>query len=233
MFDFLQLRAIDHPWSFVSRSGVTIRVEDWWDATTLWAIYCAREYDVRKDDRVVVDLGANIGVFATYAASAAQQCRVHSYEPFPSTFIRLNENVHRNTLAHRVICYEEAVFASTGFAMMDSADRASVTRALSDAPLHSDSIAVRTIGLEEVLERCNTGHIDLLKIDIEGSEAAVLEAASDVALGRIGRICVEIHRAADQLPIYRRLESVGFTATRKRGHGEEQTVTFERPHRDA
>lgn len=58
-------------------------------------------------------------------------------------------------------------------------------------------IEVPTFGLEQMLDRCDWGTADLLKIDIEGSEYETLLAATPNTLSRIRRIAMEYHPRAD------------------------------------
>src|SRR5438093_401605 len=47
--------------------------------------YTPRPYRVQRGD-VVIDIGANVGVFALYAATRAADVNVYAYEPFPDSF---------------------------------------------------------------------------------------------------------------------------------------------------
>lgn len=77
------------------------------------------------------------------------------------------------------------------------------------------SYEVEALTLDELLRR--TGPVDLLKLDIEGAEYAVLEGASDKVLGCIPQIVVEFHhntverwRASDTARLRRRLQRMGY-----------------------
>src|SRR5947207_2252552 len=41
------------------------------DVITLWVVFCRQEYDVHHEDKLIIDVGANIGIFAVYAALKA------------------------------------------------------------------------------------------------------------------------------------------------------------------
>src|SRR5690242_4980783 len=69
-----------------------------WDARfTLNEIYLDHVYDVPGVDlgrcRTILDIGANVGLFALYAASVAPEAVIHSFEPEPATFERLTGNL--------------------------------------------------------------------------------------------------------------------------------------------
>ena len=56
--------------------------------------YNPTNYEIGADD-TVVDLGANIGIFTLYAATKTKK-RVYSFEPFPTNFDYLQQNIILN-----------------------------------------------------------------------------------------------------------------------------------------
>src|SRR5439155_24618010 len=70
--------------------------------------------------------------------------------------------------------------------------------------------------LEQVAADLGLSAIDVLKLDIEGSEVEVLDACSDEFLGRVGQIALELHdftgqvSPADVARVLGRLERLGF-----------------------
>ena len=71
----------------------------------VWAIFYQGIYTpyylpIEKND-VVVDIGANIGVFTVYAATKTQST-VYAIEPFPSNFVCLEQNIHINRLGNAI-----------------------------------------------------------------------------------------------------------------------------------
>jgi FkbM family methyltransferase len=74
-------------------------------------------------DDVLWDIGANVGVFALYAA-AARDVRVVAFEPSSANFFVLTRNVQLNGLSERITPYCLAVAERTelGTINLDSAD---------------------------------------------------------------------------------------------------------------
>lgn len=56
---------------------------------------------------------------------------------------------------------------------------------------------IKSITLEEIIEENNIEYIDILKIDIEGSEYDVLPNIDESTLSKIGQITVEFHDFID------------------------------------
>src|ERR1700677_3694105 len=82
---YLGLVRLRYPYILRLRLGETIRLEELTDLKAFWQIFLRKVYRVQAADRVILDLGANIGIFTLYAARCAPEARVFSLEPFPST----------------------------------------------------------------------------------------------------------------------------------------------------
>jgi FkbM family methyltransferase len=162
----------------------------------LQEIVVDRVYDqphvaVRSGD-IVVDIGAHVGAFALHAASLGASV-VHAYEPSPVNAEHLRRNVARNTAA-AVRLVEAAVGASEGTARL-GLGRYSVGNVLlgTVAEPTQRSVVVRTTTLAGIFAAHGLARIDYLKIDCEGSEGALLEAAGLELLRRVDRIALEYH----------------------------------------
>lgn len=89
--------------TYILRNGSQIRTEEGADTTTIAVVFIKRDYGRVEDDAIVIDIGANIGVFAVYAATTAVNTTVYAYEPMPSAFNLLLDNIARNRLEGRII----------------------------------------------------------------------------------------------------------------------------------
>jgi FkbM family methyltransferase len=173
---------IAHP---AERYGLLEAVQEIW----LERIYTDAFYRP-ADGEVIVDAGANIGLFAIYVARQNPRCRVVALEPFEENFKYLKANV-AEACPKNVICYEMALGASFGRGVM----QARGTRSLDHVLRVDASEANRTpvIPLSGVFDLTHTSEIDFLKVDIEGSERDVFAAATPGLLGRFKRIAMEYH----------------------------------------
>jgi FkbM family methyltransferase len=164
-------------------------------------------YEVRPGD-VVVDIGANIGSFAVYAAAARRAGRVIAFEPHPGNFSLLSRNVEENGLGQVVTCVNEAVSGSPGQVLLleDAGNFGGHSLAATGLASAETATAfkVRCGTLEETFERFGLTRIDYLKIDCEGAEYEILEATPESIFRRIGRVSMEYHRRPG-----RRVEELG------------------------
>jgi FkbM family methyltransferase len=125
---------------------------------------------LRKED-VFADIGANIGSY-TVLASGHIGAKTLSFEPVPSTFTHLQNNICINRIENLVTTYNIALGAKHGFIDFTSThDTTNHVAVENDINL----IKVEVNTLDSVLEKYSTP--TLLKIDVEGFETEVLAGA--------------------------------------------------------
>ena len=175
----------------------------------------------RKGERVI-DIGANIGVFALWAAR--QDASVIAYEPAPINLGHLMANV-RARPAIRVVW---------GAVVGSLPEGGAVRLYLHDDRSTRHTLLGREIGTGEVLERhadvpaisiedVLAHECDLLKIDCEGGEFDILAHVSEKALRRAGRIVLEFHRTINAPAVLLdRLRGSGFRAAVLAGEHPDQ-----------
>ncbi len=200
--------------------GDQIRVADRSDLATVWIIYLRNEYNVRPEDRMILDCGANIGAFSVFAVSRARSARIVAIEPFPSTFERLVESVKLNHLEDRVTCIQVALAASDRNVNMYAAPQVDSQARQVIQPSGSDTVSVPALTLSSLVERIGIGEFDLLKMDIEGSEHAAVLSADALVLSRFKRVSIEYHQTGEKAPLFEHLTACGFALRRDRilGH---------------
>lgn len=221
---YVGLSGLPLPFKMKLRDGVQYRLEEFCDLETLWQIYFQLTYRPRPTDRVIIDAGANIGLFSCYAASRIPNSEVFALEPFPATYDRLVEHVRGNGLASRVHTFNVALGSSSGTAKMVAAARSSQGFHVLQSGENSraPSVRVPTVRLAEFLERIPAKAIDLLKMDIEGSEYDVLLSSTEADLTRIRRMDVEYHkvRGFSKEQLLDHLASCGFEQIGQLGKGD-------------
>lgn len=162
----------------------------------LWEVYTPRDYQIREGD-TVVDIGANIGVFSTYAATRAPGVRVFAYEPFPDSVDWLRRNVAASRLANiRVTPKAVAGGVETRVLQVQTDQWVMHSLASDGSPERgpdSAGVAVQCIGLDDVVREQSIERCDLLKLDCEGSEYEILESCSPETLARVQKITAEFH----------------------------------------
>lgn len=173
---------IAHP---PQRTGLLEAVQEIW----LERIYTDGFYRPADGD-VIVDAGANIGLFAIYVARQNPKCRVTALEPFAENFKYLQANVAQSR-RENVTCCKVALGAGFGKGQMEAVGNRSLDHVLRADAKGADGIPV--IPLSGLFDLVRAQEIDFLKVDIEGSEHDVFAAAPHELLRGFKRIAMEYH----------------------------------------
>jgi len=128
----------------------------------------------------VLDVGAYVGLYSLKASRYA--ARVVALEPSERSYGYLESNIRRNG-AQNVEPHQLALFSASGFSKFSESG---TTSGLNAEGPH----LVQTTTLDDLIEEI--GHVDLMKIDIEGTEYEVFGACRS-ALKRIDKITAEVH----------------------------------------
>jgi FkbM family methyltransferase len=174
---------------------------------------------------VVVDVGANIGVFSVFSASQSR-ARIVAIEPHPTNVEFLLKNVKAN--GHSGVEVVGAALTDRRGPVRLRVERKGVMHRLAEEDERSGleaGLEVAGETLDELVVSRGVDRIDLLKMDCEGAEGRILRSVAPDVLQRIGRIAMEFHDDASPLrheELQRLLEERGFT-TRVRWDGRSAT----------
>jgi FkbM family methyltransferase len=128
----------------------------------------------------IVDLGGNIGTFAMEMHRMFPTAHITSYEPHPGNCAMFAMNAPS---AHLV---PKAAAGHTGTVHLEDSGNYVGLQVIAEG-----GIEVAAESLDDILK--DFKKIDLLKIDIEGSEYPVLNNASEKTFTKIERILMETH----------------------------------------
>ena len=161
----------------------------------------------------VIDAGANVGMFSLHVLWRRPLARVTAVEPGATNLMYLERNL--DVPGRAIEIRPVALSGQTGTARLvgDTSDSLRLVQS------EGGGKTVRTAVLSELL----VAPVDLLKIDVEGSELDVLRGAGD-RLQIVERVVLEAHdyrtRQADLPEILRLLQRSGFSRFRIYGNRE-------------
>jgi len=121
--------------------------------------------------RTCFDIGANIGIYSLLM-SESPEVTVHAFEPHPATFTTLQRMIEKNRRAN-VNAWQIALSDASGMLSFTNDDFSPVNKALAEGENAENAIQVPCETGAAFCER-NQLRPDLLKIDTEGLEPAVL-----------------------------------------------------------
>ncbi len=133
---------------------------------------------IAKEGWTVVDIGSHAGIYAVLAASKVGRFgRVLAIEPDPENFHWLNRNLHLNGCTN-VSAFQIALGNDEGEADLWLSRYSGEHSLIPNIDVEADSIKVPVSTLDSFLDEYP--RMDMIKIDVEGFERAVLEGARNV-----------------------------------------------------
>ena len=123
--------------------------------------------------QLIVDAGANVGDWSLAALDLCPSANVHAFEIAAPTFATLRQRTQGET---RLTAHAMGLSDAQGeITLHHYADAPALTTATAyPHPLPSQVLAARVVRGDDFVAEQGIGHIDLLKIDVEGMEAQVL-----------------------------------------------------------
>ncbi len=171
-----------------------------------------------KEDSVVVDAGANIGLFTIYVLEKFPKSSVYAFEPSPETFKVLKENTKKYSSRCKIFEVglsnkeEEAKFHfypnfstfSTFYPdhLSMGGDKSRMENVVdsksAEAALVPKEEICKLVTLSSIIEKEKIKQIDLLKMDVQRAELYVLEGIKDNDWVKIKQIAFELHHIGEE-----------------------------------
>jgi FkbM family methyltransferase len=170
------------------------------------------EYESGHDGRglTILDIGANVGSFALWAALRWPESTIHCFEPNPGTFAYLKRNTAGNPRIH---CNNAAVFPgglekAQFFSRFAGDGEAGLMAYAGDT--FREGILTGAYEVD-VVAPSELPRADLVKIDIEGGEAEVL---ASLDLSGASLVLGEFQNRRNRVSMQATLAKAGFVALR-------------------
>ncbi len=152
---------------------------------------------------IVLDLGANYGLFSSLASSKG--CQVYAFEPteeiikqFLSRLTEIDENIN---------IINKAVSNFTGESLFRTNPTKSSCNKLESGDISSDNsiVRVKTTTIDDFVEESNLSSVDFIKADIEGAERLMLEGARQTLKEYAPKLAICFYHCLDDLEVLTRL----------------------------
>ena len=186
------------------------------------------EFKINRND-LVIDIGANVGLFAACAANQTRG-KVYCFEPNGSNFAALERHRKINKLDNMLLinkgisdrdestklylhgnnCGAHSVFSAKGDGLEFDEGRYE---------------EIECISLKQAFDEYDINRCDFLKIDCEGAEGKILTALPSDYFKRITRIALEYHANVSVLELAELLDENGFSVFIK-GYPEKWGLLF-------
>lgn len=194
--------------------------------------------DALKSDDVLWDIGANVGMYAIYAARFAG-CSVFAFEPEAQNHALLIENIALNRVGRNCIPVNLPLSDRAGFGHLDVryvtkggaynhfADGRSGEHAYAPETVETEAEAgpvARQLlygsSIDAIAGDDNFAFPTHLKIDVDGLEAAIIDGAAETLRDpRLKSVLIEINQASERdMAIPAILNEAGFALTSNRSN---------------
>lgn len=179
------------------------------DDLVLMEVYGGRPYELDYgpigEVHTILDLGANVGLASAFLSARFPGARLVAVEPNPATFELLEENLRR--LGAQAVAVRAAVVDKPGRYRLEPGRAPSgdqIVRASDGVEPYMEAMT-----LNQLLDRHAPEGVDLIKMDVEGAEAALFAQAPEWA-ERVGAVVAEVHPPLERGECLRMLAAAGF-----------------------
>ena len=155
------------------------------DTTVLYAIekILSSSSTTNSDSIHCIDVGSFIGVITLMMSKTLQknkkEWKIHSFEPFQESFLRLQKNINLDAFNNNIILNNLAVSDTSGKKTLKAYPGTPGQNHIDISTLqNNDNIYhenVKVITLRDYMYENNIKHINICKIDTEGSDELVIK----------------------------------------------------------
>ena len=161
------------------------------DVKTFDKIFLEDEYDFDPElsPELIIDAGANIGAASIYFALKYPDATIISLEPEKTNFniLKKNSKKYKN-----ICCLNKALWYTKESLYIKNLEANKESFEVQSKGLSNETGFVEGISINELMVDFKINQIDILKIDIEGSEKEVFSHNTEW-LKRVGLIFIEFH----------------------------------------
>lgn len=172
------------------RHPIYVRGRSTSDTNVLYEIMVHGEYDLLNDldaPQSVIDGGANIGMTALYLLTRYPSARIVCVEPFAGSFEICCQNLE--PYGTRATAIQGAIWPEEGSLCLDRGRSDTTNRVRSAAAGETGS--TKTLTMKSLISLIG-GSVDLLKLDVEGSEKEIFGPCAAEWLPGVRNIIIEL-----------------------------------------
>jgi FkbM family methyltransferase len=209
----------------LNKKKITAQIRSEADESVFEEIFIDRDYKlldstITKAQTLILDIGAHTGYFAIYASTLNPTTQIISFEPEPSNFKLLKENLKQNRI-HNTKAKNLAVAGKEDqqrqLTVSEDSHNHSLIAEAANNP--KETITTQTTTLDRILQ--NHDKCDLVKMDVEGAEYEILAATQPETFKKIKTLFIEYHEFTPEQnhkTLTQTLEKQGFKTQTQQNH---------------
>ena len=200
---------------FVFRNGAIIKDKEGTASGTIAVVFIRKHYGCIVGKSTIVEIGANVGIFAIYAATTNSNVKLYSYEPIKDNYEVLVENIAYNGFKNKIIPFNLGVASNSE--KRDFYLKSSPEHSLYKPDGSDWRVSIDCVSLNDILSSNRLSKVDLLKINAEGAEYEILYSTPKECFDKIDEIRLEYHEQRgdknnlNQLRLF--LEGLGYVTS--------------------
>jgi len=130
---------------------------------------------------VFIDIGANIGYFSIMAARQCSSCTVVAFEPVKELFEEMKANILLNDIPNIIpLDYAAGDKEEERTIFLSGSENRGMSSLQKPENYMGKTQQVKVVSIDEWFSRSGLKKVDLIKIDVEGNEPAVLKGMESV-----------------------------------------------------
>ncbi len=181
-----KIRYCDYDLYYGSRSGIVNRIRFGHRDRIYERLLCESLVEdlAEENDRVFLDIGANVGLVSLYVMSKLPKCKIYAFEPGPKQYRVLDITIFANQLEKWMILSNRAISDKNGriefHAHKDEFESGGDGILDTKRGGETEVISVETVTLDSWWNSFGRPNIKVIKIDTEGAELLILRGAEEV-----------------------------------------------------
>ena len=160
-------------------------------------VYGVSPFSVQPGD-IVLDCGANIGVYTREALTAGAKLVV-AIEPSPNNIKCLQKNFKAEIEQGRVIVYGKGVWNREEVLKFNASDESVEDSFVAAVPWTNKTIDIPVTTIDKIVNELALDRVNFIKMDIEGSEQKALTGAKETISKQKPRMAVATEHTEDYL----------------------------------
>lgn len=186
------------------------------DILTFHDVILNQQYDILYgfEPKVIIDCGANIGLATVYFKNRFPDAKIISIEPEQTNFDLLLKNTREY---NDIYCLKCGLWNKPSNLLINDSGSGNWGFMVEESV--NDGLGlVSAVTINEIMKKFNIDCIDILKIDIEGSEKEVFESNFDEWLPKTKLLFIELHdkkRKGASKSFFKALVNYNFSMTNK------------------
>lgn len=181
-YDSFRLKKLQHPFSMRKNP---------YDYATFEEVLLREDYniDFGFEPRTIIDGGANIGLTSVFFANKFPNANIVAVEPEKENFQILQKNTNSYS---NISLLNAGIWDHNTFLSVVDEGKGNNAFTVKEVPVNTEN-AIKALSVYEIMKQQDWSTIDILKLDIEGTEKNIFEKNYESWLPFVRVLIVELH----------------------------------------